>query len=122
MHHRPQGPDKPPALITLQSARRHDMALRIGCDFCGRWRKVRGADLPEQLRAVSLGELWLCGRFRCSGCGRPATSLEVTESELAGCRKEKWALGEAFTAERLRRHWRWDPYDRRDWHAWFRRT
>ena len=121
MHLRPLGPDKPPALITLQSARRHDMTLRFGCEFCRRWSVLRGADLPEQLRAVALGEWWLDGRFRCSGCGRPATSLQVIESEQVGLRREYWALGQACTAERLRRHWRWDPYDRREWPAWFRR-
>ena len=121
MHRRPHGPEAPPALITLQSARRHDMTLRLGCALCRRWSVVRGAALPEQAWAVSLGELWLGGRFRCSGCGRPADSLEVVESEQVGLRKERWGLGEAFAAERLRRHWRWDPHDRRDWPAWFKR-
>ena len=35
--------------------------------------------------------------------------------------REVWRLGDPLVAERLRRHWRWDPYDRRDWPAWFRR-
>jgi hypothetical protein len=41
---------------------------------------------------------------------------DATHTEI-----ERWGVGEPFLAETLRRHWRWDRYDRRDWKAWFGR-
>ncbi|RZI98075.1 MAG: hypothetical protein EON90_14855 [Brevundimonas sp.] len=116
------GPPAPPPLITLQSARRHNLILRISCGPCARHRTIEGATLPVLPRAVCLGELWLAGRFRCAGCRRPASQLEVLEQEQSvRLKREVWRLGDPLVAERLRRHWRHDPYDRRDWPAWFRR-
>lgn len=116
------GPPEPPRLITLQGARRHGLILRLGCEPCARCEQVEGATLPVRPRAVCLGELWLAGRFRCAACRRPATRLEVVQREQGVNRvREVWRHGDPLVAERLRRHWRWDPYDRRDWPAWFRR-
>ena len=119
--HRPVGPPAPPRLVTIQSARRQDMVLRIACEPCGRIQSVEGSTLPVIPLAVALGELWLSGRFRCGVCRRPASRLEVVERGQVQTTLERWSLGEPFVAERLRRHWRHDPYDRRDWPAWFRR-
>jgi hypothetical protein len=97
------------------------MSLRIACEPCGRIQVVDGAALPVIARATAVGELWLAGRFRCADCRRPASWLELIDQGQVKTRPERWGLGEPFVAERLRRHWRHDPYDRRDWPAWFRR-
>ncbi|HYC74424.1 hypothetical protein [Brevundimonas sp.] len=116
------GPPAPPRLITLQVARRRGLVLRLHCEPCGRCQAVDSASLPERRRTVCLGELWLAGRFRCAGCRRPAGRLEVVEAVQGVNRTcEVWRPGDPLVAERLRRHWRWDRYDRRDWGAWFGR-
>lgn len=119
--HRPFGPAAPPRLITVQSARRRDLLLRIACESCNRFQSIEGAALPVIPRAVAIGELWFAGRFRCAACRRPASRLELIERGQVQTTLERWSLGEPFVAERLRRHWRHDPYDRRDWPTWFRR-
>jgi hypothetical protein len=116
------GPPAPPALITVQSARRRGLILRVRCEPCARVSTVAGETLPVPPRAISLGELWLAGRFRCAGCRRPASTLEVAHRDQGVTKTlEVWRPGDPLVAERLRRHWRWDPYDRRDWATWFRR-
>ncbi|NJC40124.1 hypothetical protein GGQ87_000382 [Brevundimonas alba] len=121
LHSHP-GPPEPPRLITIQSARRHNFLLSLHCEPCGRHQHVDGATLPIIPKAVCLGELWLAGRFRCAGCRRPATQLDVIERELSlNVKREVWRLGDPLVPERLRRHWRWDPWDRKDWPAWFKR-
>lgn len=119
--HRPMGPPAPPRLVTVKSARRHQLLLRITCGPCGRVQSLDGASLPVIQRAMAVGELWLAGRFRCGTCRQPASRLELIQSGQVQTTLERWALGEPCVAERLRRHWRHDPYDRRDWPAWFRR-
>lgn len=119
--HRPFGPPSPPSLVTVQSARRHGLLLRIACEPCGRTQSIDGAALPVIPRAIAVGELWFAGRFRCAACRRPASRLELIERGQVQKTLERWGLGEPFVAERLRRHWRHDPCDRRDWPAWFRR-
>jgi len=71
-------------------------------------------------RSIAIGELWLSGRFRCSLCRQPAISLQVFETGMHDRVVETWAVGDPFIAERLRRHWRHDAYDRRDWENYFR--
>ncbi len=119
--HKPIGPPAPPRLVTVQSARRLGLLLRIACEPCGRIESIEGAALPAIPRALAVGELWLAGRFRCATCRRPASRLELIERGQLQKTLERWSLGEPFVAERLRRHWRHDPYDRRDWSAWFSR-
>ena len=77
--------------------------------------------MPVIPRALVVGELWLAGRFRCSSCRHPASRLELIEQRPVQTTLERWSLGEPSVAERLRRHWRHDPYERRNWPAWFRR-
>lgn len=121
--HGHSGPPAPPRLLTVQSARRQGYSLRVSCLPCGRHAVVEGASLPEMARSMAIGELWLAGRFRCAGCRRPATALEVIQNpQSLRVTAERWALGDPLLAERLRRHWRWDAYDRRDWAGWFRRA
>jgi hypothetical protein len=116
------GPPAPAALVTLQTARRRGLILRIHCEPCARVRTVTGETLPVLPRAICLGELWLAGRFRCAGCRRAASKLEVAHRDHGVTKTlEVWRLGDPLVAERLRRHWRWDPYDRRDWGRWFGR-
>jgi hypothetical protein len=118
----PVGPPAPPRLLTVQSVRRHPGGLRIRCDPCGRDAVIDGTRLPVIPRAVAVGELWLAGRFRCAGCRRPASRIEVVEHQMSmTVTVERWGLGDPLVAERLRRHWRWDPHDRRDWPPWFHR-
>jgi hypothetical protein len=119
--HRLFGPPAPPRLVTEQSARRHGLLLRIACEPCGSTEAIEGAALPVIPRAVAVGELWFAGRFRGATCRRPASRLELIERGQLQKTLERWGLDEPFVAERLRRHWRYDPYDRRDWPAWFRR-
>lgn len=122
MVHHPMGPAKPPALRTIQSVRRHAGSLRIICEPCRRMIVITGADLPVIARATAVGELWLAGRFRCAGCRRPASRVEVIDHEPSmTLTVERWGMGDPLVAERLRRHWRWDVWDRRDWPPWFRR-
>lgn len=116
------GPPAPPRLLTVQTVRKHNYSLRISCLPCARHTTVEGARMPVIARATAVGELWLAGRFRCAGCRGPATQIEVIEHQQSvNVTPERWGLGDPLLAERLRRHWRWDPYDRRDWPAWFRR-
>ena len=114
------GAPAPTRLVTLQGARIRGMVLVLWCDRCQRRARKACVDLPDARRNVSLGELWLMGRFRCAGCGKPPVSLTVVAHGQTPVALEHWGVGEPFVAERLRRHWRHDPYDRRDWAAWFR--
>ena len=111
------GAPAPARLVTLQGARLKGMTLVLWCDRCQRRAEKAAADLPEARRNISIGELWLMGRFRCAGCGKPPVSLSVVGPDRTAA-LEHWGVGEPFVAERLRRHWRHDPYDRRDWAAW----
>ena len=114
------GAPAPARLVTLQGARVRGMVLVLWCEPCQRRARKACVDLPDARRNVSIGELWLTGRFRCAGCGRPPVSLSVIADDLTPVALEQWGVGEPFVAERLRRHWRHDPYDRRDWGRWFR--
>lgn len=114
------GAPAPTRLVTLQGARVRGMDLVLWCDRCRRRARKACVDLPDARRNVSIGELWLMGRFRCGECGKPPASLSVL-SDVQTAALEHWGVGEPFVAERLRRHWRHDPWDRRDWAAWFRR-
>lgn len=121
MLHAPLGPDKPPPLVTIGAARHRRMTLDIRCKPCNRNVRVPSACLPPVRRSVTIGELWLAGRFRCGECRQPATRVAVVVTDATHTEIERWAVGEPFVAEKLRRHWRWDRYDRRDWGAWFGR-
>jgi len=118
---RRMGPPAPEPLITLQAARRRRLILHIHCQPCRRYQQIESWKLPERARSVALGELWLAGRFRCAGCRGAATWLEVIARDQTDICLERWELGAPLAAERLRRHWRHDPYDRRDWAEWFGR-
>ena len=113
------GPPAPPKLVTLNSARMHGVRLRVTCAPCKRSRLVEGRSLPPSARSLTLGELWLAGRFRCGGCKGPATAVEIIVSDQTTVSMETWRLGDPLVAERLRRHWRHDRDDRRDWKSWF---
>lgn len=115
------GPESPSRLVTIQLARRRDYRFLAWCGKCHRAHEIEGRRLPELTRTLAIGELWLAGRFRCSRCNQPATTLRVVETGMHDHVVETWAVGDPFIAERLRRHWRHDPYDRRDWEAYFRR-
>lgn len=116
------GPPKPEPLVTLQAARLRRLILHIHCAPCRRHQQVESWRLPERARSVALGELWLAGKFRCAGCRGPATWLEVIARDQTDVCLERWEVGGTLAVERLRRHWRWDAYDRRDWKAWFGRV
>ncbi|WGM30007.1 hypothetical protein [Brevundimonas sp. NIBR11] len=116
------GAPAPARLVTLQGARLKRMTLVLWCERCRRRARKACVDLPEVRRNVSIGELWLTGRFRCGACGKPPLSLSVVTEGALRVTVEQWSVGEPFVAERLRRHWRHDPYDRRDWAAWYGRT
>lgn len=117
----PMGPPKPAPLVTVTAARKARMRLNLHCAPCNRYVVVEADTLKPTRRTVSLGEMWLRGRFRCGGCKRPATWVKVCSVDQLTVEHEVWGVGEPLVAERLRRHWRHDPYDRRDWAQWFGR-
>ncbi len=115
------GAPAPKRLVTLQGARLGRMTLVLWCGRCRRRAQKPAVELPDARRNISIGELWLMGRFRCAGCGKPPETLTVVVTDQTHVAVEQWGVGEPFVAERLRRHWRHDPYDRRDWAAWYGR-
>ncbi len=71
------GAPAPMRLVTLQGARLKGMTLVLWCDRCQRRAQKAAVELPNARRNISIGELWLMGRFRCGGCGKPPMSLSV---------------------------------------------
>jgi hypothetical protein len=121
--HRPRGSGRSarpaPELTTLEAARLGRMSLTVECFPCRRRREVPADRLPRALGPAAVGELWLAGRFRCTGCGLAAGAVAVVVHDRLPVEIERWGVGEPGVAGRLQRWWRRDPTGGRDWNDWF---
>lgn len=120
--HKPRGSGRRPApqpeLVTLEAARLGRMSLTIQCRPCRRRVSVPAERLPRREGQMAVGELWLAGRFRCTGCGLAAGTVAVVTHDHLPVEIERWAVGDPAVAERLRRWWRRDPTGGREWNDW----
>lgn len=95
-------------LVTVDEARRDYISVWIACLGCGRGSYLDPSSLTTVRPDLALGELWLAGRFKCGGCGRPASHM-MTKSSIEVALQERWGLDVPLVGERLRRHWRAQP-------------
>lgn len=99
--------DMPSTLTRLDQVRSGEHRFWAACSHCRRGQWVE----PDTLRgrasgSKTVGELWIEGRFKCGGCGAPASAVLLYGVVGVNRIEERWALDEPGVAEALKRHWR----------------
>lgn len=77
------------------------------CAVCKRGETVEPLTLAGRVDPeMTIGELWIRGRFKCSGCGAPASHVMLYETIGYSKQVERWGVGVEGVADALRGAWK----------------
>lgn len=65
------------APLTIRDLRKRGHWLWIACGRCNAGRMVEVAAVPDRFDQATVRDLQYGGRFRCTGCGTPASATMV---------------------------------------------